>query len=102
MSATKVIALLGLTFHPFQWKKESVSVDYNKPIEEVYHDVLSTLRFTRFSRDATEHFCVTLMGILGMKESDETARNAYEKAMLWVEDKMWDSKHGCGNDGSTI
>lgn len=99
----KVFALLGLTFHPFQWKKESVSVDYNKTIEEVYRDVLSALRFTKFGRDATEHFCVILMGILGVKGSDKTARNAYKTAMLWVKDeKMWDSKHGCGNNGSTI
>lgn len=83
----KVFALLDLAFHPFQRKKESVSVDYNKTIEEVYRNVLSTLRFTRFGRDAMEHFCVILMGILGVKESDEIARNAYEKAMLWVEDE---------------
>jgi hypothetical protein len=83
----KVLALLDLIFHPFQWKKESVSVDYNKTIEEVYRDVLSTPRFTRFGRDATEHFCVILMGILGVKEFYEIARNAYEEAMLWVEDE---------------
>jgi len=83
----KVFALLDLAFHPFQWKKESVPVDYNKTIEEVYRDVLSTLRFMRFGRDMTEHFCVILTGILGVKESDGIARNAYEKAMLWVEDE---------------
>ena len=78
----KVFASLGLTYHPFQWKNESVSVKYNKTIEEVYCDFLSTSRFTRFSCDATERFCVIFDGILGVKESDEIAINAYEKAML--------------------
>ena len=98
----KVFASLGLTYHPFQWKNESVSVNYNKTIEGVYRDFLSTLRFTRFGCDATEHFCVIFDGILGLKESDEIAIYAYEKAMPGFEDKKtWDSNHGRGNDGST-
>ena len=38
----KVFDSLGLTYHPFQWKNESVSINYNKTIEGVYRDFLST------------------------------------------------------------